>query len=295
MGNLKEIRLRIGAIKNTRKITQAMGRIASARLFKAQQAVTAARPYAERLAEVVQALTAATDDAAVDPLMAPRDDVRGVGIILVSADRGLCGGFNANVTKAALQRIAREKEAGREVTVIAVGKKGAGALKYNGIDVDYRHEVPSHDDLIDTVKAVATEATGLFLPMDGATPTVDVVYIIYNFFRNALVQEVTETQLLPFKPAEVDPEAPPVEPVFEPDRTALLAHLLPVALESQIQTALLNSISSELASRRTAMNSATDNATELIDDLTLQFNRERQAAITTELMEIIGGSEALKG
>lgn len=294
MGSLKEIRNRIGAIKNTRQITQAMGRIASARLFKAQQAVTAARPYAARLADVVQALTASTDEA-MNPLMAPRPVIRGVGIILVSADRGLCGGFNANVSKAAMRLIEREKAEGREVTLITVGKKGAATLGYNGIKADFKHVVPNHDDLIDTVKAVSAEATGLFLPDDGSEPKVDVVYLLFNFFKNALTQEVTEVQLLPFAPGESDPDNPPVEPVFEPGRVELLAHLLPVALESQIQTALLNSISSELAARRAAMNSATDNASEMINDLTLQFNRERQAAITTELMEIIGGSEALKG
>ncbi len=294
MGNLKEIRNRIGSIKNTRKITQAMGRIASARLFKAQQAVIAARPYAVRLADVMQALTASVDDT-VHPLMTARPVVRSVGLILVSADRGLCGGFNANVTKAALSLIAREKAEDRDISVITVGKRGAASLGYNGIDIDYKHVVPSHDNITDTVKAVATEATEFFLPLDGSDPKVDVVYLLYNFFKNALTQEVTEVQLLPFAPGESDPDSAPVEPVFEPNRAELLAHLLPVALESQIQTALLNSISSELAARRAAMNSATDNASEMINDLTLQFNRERQAAITTELMEIIGGSEALKG
>ena len=295
MGNLKEIRNRIGSIKNTRKITQAMGRIASARLVKAQQAVTAARPYGTRLAEVVEALTAASDDAAVDPLMAARAEIRKVAVVIVSADRGLCGAFNANAIKATVALIKREKAAGREITVIAVGKKGNSGLTYAGVKPSYFHEVPNHDNLIDTVKAVATEATGLFLPPDGAAPQADIVYLVYNFFKNALVQEVQTVQLLPFAPAEVDPDAPPVEPVFEPGREALLSHLLPVALESQLQQALLNSISAELAARRTAMNSATDNASQMINDLTLQFNRERQAAITTELMEIIGGAEALKG
>jgi len=294
MGSLKEIRNRIGAIKNTRKITQAMGRIASARLFKAQQAVTAARPYAARLENVVEALTASMDDVSANPLMAPRADVRGVGIVLVSADRGLCGGFNANVSKEAMRLIASEKAAGRQVSLVTVGKKGAATLGYNGIVADYKHVVPSHDDVIDTVKAVSAEVTGLFLPSDGSEPKVDVVYLIFNFFKNALTQEVKKVQILPFAPGESDPDAPPIEPVFEPGRVELLAHLLPVALESQIQTALLNSISSELAARRAAMNSATDNASDMINDLTLQFNRERQAAITTELMEIIGGSEALK-
>lgn len=294
MGNLKEIRTRIGSVKNTRKITQAMGRIASARLVKAQQAVTAARPYGVRLAEVVHALTESGEEIS-DPLMAARPEVRGVAIIVITGDRGLCGAFNANAIKAALSVLRREKAAGREVTSICVGRKGAQALAHAGFKATYTHEVPAHDTLIDTTKKVAAEASGLFLPSEDARPRADVVYLIYNFFKNALTQEVRTVQLLPFTAPELQGERAPALPVFEPDQATLLAHLLPVVVESEIQQALLNSISAELAARRAAMNSATDNASELIQDLTLQFNRERQAAITKELMEIIGGAEALKG
>ena len=294
MGNLKEIRSRIGSVKNTRKITSAMSRIASARMVKAQHAATAARPYGTRMAEVVRALTSVTGEEAVHPLMAPRAEIRGVVVVLVTADRGLCGGFNANANKAALAVLKREKAAGRDVHLITVGKKGASYLSMLGYKPLYAHEGLSHDSLIATSKAVAAEATGLFLPGEGA-PKADVVYLVFNFFKNVLVQEPRTEQLLPFQAPEVDPNAPPLAPVFEPGRAAVLEHLLPVALESILQQAMLNSLAAELAARRTAMDAATDNASQLISELTLRYNRERQAAITKELMEIIGGAEALKG
>jgi len=220
--------------------------------------------------------------------------VKGVVVILVTGDRGLCGAFNANANKAALALIKREKAAGRTVHLITVGKKGTAFQSSLGNKPLYTHEGLSHDSLIATAKAVATEATGLFLPEEGA-PKADVVHLVFNYFKNVLVQETRTEQLLPFQPPEVDPNSPPLEPVFEPGRAAVLEHLLPVALESILQQAMLNSLAAELAARRTAMDAATDNASQLISDLTLRYNRERQAAITKELMEIIGGAEALKG
>lgn len=320
MANLKEIRGRIATVKNTRKITSAMSRIAAARLVKAQQAVLAARPYGERLAEVVRALVAGIgegDHQGVHPLLARRSGTGRVGLILMTADRGLAGGFNANANRAGGNFIRREKGEGREVVVIAVGKKGRSYLGASRIPVERFHEAATLANIVTRSKEIAAEAMAMFLPGSDETvaqpglPQVDAVYLVYNRFKSVLTQEVQTVQLLPMIPPEPTSTAVavtaagahgaspsgdvPVPPLFEPDRPSLLAHLLPIAVEAQIQQALFNSIAGEIAARRAAMDSATDNATELIAELTLHYNRERQAAITKELLEIIGGAEALKG
>lgn len=307
MANLKEIRGRIATVKNTRKITSAMSRIAAARLVKAQQAVLAARPYGDRLAEVVRTLVAGIgegDNQDVHPLLARRSGTGRVGLILVTADRGLAGGFNANANRAGLGFIRREKGEGREVVVLAVGKKGRSFLGANKHQVHRFHDAPVLGNIVTRAKEIAAEALAMFLPGGEDTvaiqglPQVDTVYLVYNHFKSVLTQETRTVQLLPMVAPETatDPGAnAPVPPVFEPDSASLLGHLLPIAIEAQIQQVLFNSVAGEIAARRTAMDSATDNASELIAELTLHYNRERQAAITKELLEIIGGAEALKG
>ncbi len=311
MANLKEIRGRIAAVKNTRKITSAMSRIAAARLVKAQQAVMAARPYGERLEEVVRALTSGVDAGegeAVHPLMTRRSATGRIGLIVLTADRGLAGGFNANINRAALAFVTRERTAGREVVLITVGKKGRSYFTATGNRLTRTHEAPTLVNVIASAKAIAAEAMTLFEAAPGLVedadeagvaplPPCDTVYLAFNYFRSVLTQEPRVVQLLPVVPPEVPDDASdrPVPPLFEPDRASLLAHLLPLAVEAQIQQAMINSIAGEIAARRAAMDSATDNASELISELTLHYNRERQAAITKELMEIIGGAEALKG
>jgi len=295
MANLKEIRKRINTVKNTRKITAAMSRIAAARLVRAQNAAKAARPYGERLAEVVAGLMGSLDDgASLHPLLATRTKVERVGVILMTADRGLCGGFNANPNRAAKNFIRAEEAAGREVVIIACGKKGRSYLKHADHEIFRYHDAPTFETLVATAKAIATEASTMFTA-DGSddVPRVDHWVLIYNYFKNVLTQEVRTSPVLPFPQPEVS--EPALTPVFEPEPKKLLEHLVPVALESLLQQAMFNSIAAEIAARRMAMDAATDNATELIGDLTLEYNRERQAAITKELMEIIGGAEALKG
>jgi F-type H+-transporting ATPase subunit gamma len=304
MANLKEIRGRIASVKNTRKITSAMSRIAAARLVKAQQAAMAARPYGERLEEVVRALVGNAGEGegeAVHPLLTQRTGTGRVGIVLLTADRGLAGGFNANVNRAGLQFIRRERSEGREAVVIAVGKKGRSFLGAVQQPVARFHEAPTLANLVQRAKEVSAEVMAMFEPAaeEGTPglPQVDAVYLAYNYFRSVLTQEPRVVQLLPVRaPEPTGPDASmPVPPLFEPDRASLLGHLLPIALEAQLQQAMFNSIAGEIAARRSAMDSATDNATQLIAELTLKYNRERQAAITKELMEIIGGAEALKG
>jgi F-type H+-transporting ATPase subunit gamma len=304
MANLKEIRGRIASVKNTRKITSAMSRIAAARLVKAQQAAMAARPYGERLEEVVRALVGNATEVegeAVHPLLTQRSGTGRVGVVLLTADRGLAGGFNANVNRAGMQFIRRERAEGREPVVIAVGKKGRSYLGAVQQPVARFHEAPTLANLVQRAKEVSAEVMAMFEPAaeEGTPglPAVDAVYLAYNYFRSVLTQEPRVVQILPVRaPEPTGPDASvPVPPLFEPDRASLLGHLLPIALEAQLQQAMFNSIAGEIAARRSAMDSATDNATQLIAELTLKYNRERQAAITRELMEIIGGAEALKG
>jgi F-type H+-transporting ATPase subunit gamma len=302
MANLKEIRGRIGSVKNTRKITSAMSRIAGARLVKAQQAALAARPYGERLDEVVRALVAGAGECegeALHPLMTHRTGNGRVGLVLLTADRGLAGGFNANVNRAALAFIKREKAAGREVTLIAVGKKGRAFFNSTASKAERTHDAPTLLNIVERAKEVAAEVMALFEPAaEGQVglPQCDAVFLTYNYFKSVLTQEPRTVQILPVKPPEASATGDvPVPPMFEPDRASLLGHLLPIAVEAQLQQAMFNSIAGEIAARRNAMESATDNAGQLIAELTLQYNRERQAAITKELMEIIGGAEALKG
>lgn len=294
MANLKELRLRRETVKNTRKITAAMSQIASARLRKAQNALMAARPYGERMAEVAQHLVAGIDPAerkAAHALLEEREVHRTL-FIAMTADRGLCGGFNSNINRATVRALEAERKAGREARLMAVGRKAQGYFRHYGEDIEGRsYPAPDDKNLVDLSKTIAAAAMEPFLHGE-----VDRVVLLYNHFVSVLNQEPRELQLLPLQAAEpAEGAAPAREPTFEPDRASILQHLVPVAVESLIQQAMFNSVAAEIAARRVAMDAATDNASGLIADLTLQYNRERQAAITTELMEIIGGAEALKG
>lgn len=296
MANLKELRLRIATVKNTRKITAAMSQIASARLRKAQNALTAARPYGERMREVVQHLVAGIDPAerkAAHPLLEAREVGRTL-LVALTADRGLCGGFNSNINRAAARFLEAERKAGREVVLVAVGRKAQAYFRHYGEDIEGRvHTAPDDKNIVDLSKTIASKAIELF-HHPSPEKRVDRVVLLYNHFVSMLTQEPRQLQLLPLTAGDDGDAAPTREPVFEPDRASILEHLVPVAVESLIQQAMFNSVAAEIAARRVAMDAATDNASGLIADLTLEYNRERQAAITTELMEIIGGAEALK-
>lgn len=333
MANLKEIRNRIGSVKNTRKITSAMSRIAAARLRRAQTAMENAREYGTRMAAIVTEILREIDDpASVHPLMRPPADPDNnaqngvVAFLVITADRGLCGGFNAGVNRQVEREVKALRAAGRDVQIITVGRKGRDYLKSYKQGFLAHHAAPTApDDVVDIADALAAEAQALFLGNwsvgkgelvdtngDGKGDTmsdlrVAEVRLVYNYFKNVITQEVHSERLLPVAVPEMldlDGDGQPDAPrdavahavrAFEPDTKLLLDHLLPVAIETAIQQALYNSVAAEVAARRSAMDSATDNATELIGELTLQYNRERQAAITKELMEIIGGAEALKG
>jgi F-type H+-transporting ATPase subunit gamma len=294
-----------------------------------------ARQYGVRMASIVSEILREIDDpgamhpmlrVAVDPdggptgtgAVLPHKIVpRGpVCFIVVTAERGLCGGFNSAINRQVEREIKLLREQKREVQVITIGRKGRGYLKTYGQGTIAHHAAPTKsEDVVDVAKQVALEAMALFggtwehedTDGDGVGDTLsslraDEVRLVFNYFRNVITQEVHSDRLLPVPipepedPTETETRAAVTHAIraFEPDAKLLLDHLLPVAVETAIQQALYNSVAAEVAARRTAMDSATDNATELISELTLYYNRERQAAITSELMEIIGGAEALK-
>jgi len=293
MANLKELRNRIGSVKNTRKITAAMSQIASARLKKAQDAVTAAKPYGDRMREVVETLVGGIDEAerpAAHPLLAGRPIKREL-LVVLTADRGLCGGFNSNIIRAAQAWVRQRALDGVEVEIIAVGKKAATGLAHARLNLRALHDAPTLPTLVELSKLIVTDAIGSFSTT--SDNRIDVVRLMFNKFVSVLTQKVCNEQIVPLPAGGVAPGAR--EPTYEPDRDTLLEHLIPTAIESRVQQAMFNSLAAEIAARRVAMDAATDNATDMIADLTLIYNRERQAAITKELMEIIGGAEALKG
>ncbi len=293
MANLKELRNRIGSVKNTRKITAAMSQIAAARLRKAQDAVTAAKPYGDRMREVIESLVAGIDPAeraAAHPLLELRPVKREL-VIVMTADRGLCGGFNSNIIRATLAWINQRKAEGVECEVIAIGKKAVAGLRHAKVELRATHDAPTLVSLVALSKQVISDAIAAFNGTSGAR--VDAVRLVFNEFVSMLSQKVHNDVLLPLQPP--DGAQAGREPTYEPDRPTILAHLVGLATEARLQQAMFNSIAAEIAARRVAMDAATDNATDMIADLTLVYNRERQAAITKELMEIIGGAEALKG
>ncbi|MFV8753264.1 ATP synthase F1 subunit gamma [Nannocystaceae bacterium ST9] len=316
MANLKEIRSRIASVKNTRKITSAMSRIAAARLRKAQTAMENAREYGKRMATITGEILAELDDAPSHHSLLSTNDLSAICYVIVTADRGLCGGFNSSVSRATERAIKQLRAEGREVHIITVGRKGRAYLKtYKATSMSHHAAPNSPNDVVDAAQAITTEIMGLHggtfstadvdgdgKPDVGAGPRVGEVRIVYNYFVNVITQEVRDERLIPLPMPEPrtggeEPRAAVAHAIraFEPDIQNLLEHLLPTALETAVQQALYNSVVSEVASRRGAMDAATNNAMELIAELTLQYNRERQAAITKELMEIIGGAEALKG
>ncbi len=290
MPSLKAVRTRISSVKSTQKITRAMKLVAAARLRRAQDAIVAARPYARGLSEAVSEVAARAGGAA-HPMLEKRSGRR-VALISITSDRGLCGGFNANVCRTT-QRLVAEKTASAEVDefrIEVVGKKGREYFRRRHLPV--AHELPgvAGDSVLDRAKELAITVSD-----DFTAGRIDGVYLIYNEFKSAISQTVIVEPLLPVTPAALPAEAGQIDFVYEPARDELLGLLLPLYVQSQIQRALLESVASEFGARMSAMENATNNAKDMIERLTLEYNRARQAAITKELMEIVGGAEALKG
>ncbi|HIJ81420.1 MAG TPA: ATP synthase F1 subunit gamma [Desulfuromonadales bacterium] len=289
MASLKSIKKRIVSVKNTRQITKAMKMVSAAKLRRAQENVIAARPYAKKLGEVLQSLSANLEGD-LHPLLEKRE-AKKLLLIVLTSDRGLCGGFNTNLCKAA-DRYIKEKSASYEqISVMTVGRKGYEFLK-NRCTVYKNFANVLAKPSYQTAVMLAQEVIDGFVAEE-----YDQVELLYNSFRTVMTQDITFQQMLPVVPEETSSseETTPVEFIYEPSVGELLAEILPKNIEVQIFKAMLETVAGEHGARMTAMDSASKNANEMIGKLTLQYNRARQAAITTELMEIISGSESIKG
>ena len=294
MPSLKEIRNRVRSVKNTQKITRAMKLVAAAKLRRAQDAVEASRPYALRMQSVIATLSASVDETA-SPLFRRAEVPERCLVVLMASDRGLCGGFNAQLFRRVLDFSSRNADAYAEVAVAPVGRKGRDFVRRESLPtwLDFSSMQATGD--IANARRIANDAVASFVRGD-----VDRVYLVYNEFKSALSQEPIVQQLLPLDPsslagAESADDATTPDYLFEPGQAELLDVLLPQYIESQVYRAVLESQASEHGARMTAMDNATNNASDLIEKLTLQMNRARQAMITTELMEITAGAESLKG
>lgn len=288
MANLKEIRKRINSVKNTQKITRAMKLVAAARLRRAQQNILELRPYAIKTYEVLSLVAArAGSDAEVHPLLARREPKR-VGYLVLTSDRGLAGSFNANINKAAYTAWKTDEEAGREVVFATVGRKGRDYLKRRHANI-----VEVYTGVFEDPVTRAGEI-GRGIMNEYTRGGLDAVYVVYSEFKSAISQKPIVEPLLPIVPAEVS-EDEGGDFIYEPNKRGLLDRLLPMYVEVEVRRAIYESVASEHGARMTAMDAATSNASDLIKGLTLEYNRARQAAITKELMEIIGGAEALAG
>jgi F-type H+-transporting ATPase subunit gamma len=284
MANLKEIRNRITSIGSTMQITSAMKMVSAAKLKKAQDAITQMRPYAEKLTELLQSLSASVD-ANAGGAFAEQREVSKVLIVAITSNRGLCGGFNSSIIKGATSHI-DSNYADKEVEILAIGKKGADALgkKFNVIE----RNTEIFDDLtFDNVAKIAQRVMDLFL--DG---TYDKIEVVYNQFKNAATQIVQVEQFLPVEKIEGGSTSN-LDYVYEPSKPEIVLELIPKSLKTQLFKAVRDSYASEHGARMTAMHKATDNANDLREDLLLTYNKARQAAITSEILEIVGGAEAL--
>ncbi|MCH2489932.1 MAG: ATP synthase F1 subunit gamma [Flavobacteriales bacterium] len=290
MANLKEIRSRIASVGSTMQITSAMKMVSAAKLKKAQDAITAMRPYSEKLTELLQNLSA-TLDGDTGGKYSEQRDVNKVLVVVITSNRGLAGAFNSNVIKQA-KVLASENYAGKEVDFFTIGKKGNDILKKTGNVFQNNNNI--FDDLTyDATAEVAEILMDLF-----SKGAYDKIVVVYNHFKNAATQLVMTEQFLPIlppKPSENTTTNAAADYIFEPSKVEIIEGLIPKSLKTQLFKALRDSAASEHGARMTAMHKATDNATELRDQLKLQYNKARQAAITNEILEIVGGAEALAG
>ena len=290
MANLKDLKNRISSVKNTRKITKAMQMVAAAKLRRAQESAEQSRPYAERFMGVLSGLAASVGKSEGAPKL-----LRGTGedqvhlLVVMTAERGLCGGFNSNIAKRARAHIAQLQEAGKTVKILTVGKKGRDQLKRDFGDVFI-----DHVDLTEVKRVGYSDAQAiardLVIRFDAGE--FDVATLFYSKFVNVVTQVPTALQVIPAA-FEEDAEADSTVYDYEPSEEAILSDLLPRGVATQIFSALLENGASEQGARMSAMDNATRNAGDMIDKLTIEFNRSRQAVITNELIEIISGAEAL--
>jgi F-type H+-transporting ATPase subunit gamma len=294
MATLKDLRVRIRSVKSTQKITSAMKMVAASRLRRAQEQAEAARPYAIRMERMLGSLAASILGSGTAPRLLAGTGKSDVHLLIVAtSDRGLAGGFNATILREARRTIRELQAGGKTVKVLTIGRKGRDGLRrdYGRLIIDSLTEVGRPRLQFANAQAIAARVLALF-----DAGEFDVATIVYNRFKSAITQIVTKQQLIPFAvPETVERPDPAVQGVyeFEPEEAEILASLLPRNLAVQLYTALLENNASEQGARMTAMDNATRNAGDMIDRLTITYNRSRQAAITKELIEIISGAEAL--
>ena len=307
MASQKDIKDRISSVKNIRKITRAMEMVAAARLRRAEQRIDELRPYAEAIRKMTRRASEAAESMPSIPLLKERDNIQTVGLLLVTGDRGLAGGFNSQIIRAGNRRARELEDEGKSVRWFASGKKGVSSLEFRG------REVTGFEGFTDRPAFADAREIGDALTSAYVDGEVDRVEIIYNHFVSTMTQEVAHETLLPLQQADVvgddDDESGDGDGdsdeganvsherslwIYEPSAEEILERLVPDYVEISIYRALLESTASEHGARMTAMRSASENAGELIDDLTLEANRQRQADITQEIMEVVGGAEALR-
>jgi F-type H+-transporting ATPase subunit gamma len=296
-GDEKQLKRRIKSVENTKQVTKAMEMIASARLPKAQERVSAARPYSEQITEVIRSLAEAGADLD-HPLLAQKDeeDIQKVAYVVITADRGLAGGYNNNILRAATRAIEEDQGKGRDYSLVLVGKKAISYYRFRGYEIDASFTGMSEQPTYEDARTVAAAVSEPFEEGD-----IDLVRLVYTQFLSAGTQRVAVRQFLPLDTEALaddeDGDDEGLEPAyeFEPAPTEILERLLPRYVEARLYAAMLEASASELAARQRAMKAASDNAGELIDTLNRDMNRARQATITTEIMEVVGGAEALRG
>ena len=285
MANLKEIRIRIGSVSSTMQITSAMKMVSAAKLKKAQDAITAMRPYSDKLSELMQSFSGTSGGGSKS--FTENRKLNKVLVVAISSNRGLCGAFNANIAKEALAFKSNEKFRDSKIDLLTIGKKINDTLSKNEAIIQNDSDV--FEDLnYENVGKIADKLMSLFISND-----YDHIEIIYNSFKNAATQIPQVEQFLPIKPVEGDANAN-ADYIFEPSKEKIVLELIPKSLKTQLYKSVRDSFAAEHGARMTAMHKATDNATELRDDLKLTYNKARQAAITNEILEIVGGAEALK-
>ena len=312
MASLKDIRSRIGSVKNIRKITRAMEMISAARLRRAEQRIEALRPYADALRRMTSRACQAADNVPSLPILQEKENVQTVGILLVTGDRGLAGPFNSQIVRAGNRRTAELKGEGKTVLWYASGRRGVSSLQFRDLEMGGSWTGFTDRPTFSDARDIADGLTSAYVD-----DKVDRVEIFYNGYVSAVNQEVRHETLLPLQQADIIGDDDDEEDeddrdtkdssedsdaadqsrslwIYEPDPEEILARLVPDYVEISIYRALLESTASEHGARMTAMRSASDNASELIDDLTLEANRQRQAEITQEIMEVVAGAEGLR-
>lgn len=295
MASLKEIRERRASVASTRQITSAMKMVSAAKLKKAQDAIVRFRPYADKLKEILASVGDAMKDDEENEFAQQREKER-ILLVLITSNRGLCGAFNSNAIKATIQRALTQygnQMMAKQVDFIAIGKKGNDFLRKKGYNVIFDGSELFDELTFERTASIAQMIMDLFTNRE-----YDHVDLIYNRFKNAATQLLTEEQFLPIEVGDLTEEQEVhtyTDYIFEPSKEFIVKELIPRSLKLEFYKAVLDSHASEHGARMTAMHKATDNATELLKELSLQFNKARQASITTEILEIVSGAEALKG